>query len=110
MATASALTNTFSAPGALMKENFPDVLDTRFKSISQRKRMVPIEGLKYYMVEDTNRAYEKYGFVTDAGVMGKSRDVDDMPLTTKIQGFDNTLTPETFRLGMRCEQRLRETD
>ena len=110
MATASAVTNVFSAPGALMDENFADVLDARFAFVKQRAWETPIQGLKYWNVRDTDRSYEKHSYVTDVGTMPKSRDVDVMPLTEKIQGFDNTYTPETYRLAIRVEQRLRETD
>lgn len=110
MATASAESNSFSAPGALMKENFPDVLDARFAFVKNRVWKAPVTGLKYWNVEDTNRAYEKHSYVAGTGTVPQSRDVDDMPLASKMQGFDNTYTPETYRLGLRIERRLRETD
>lgn len=108
--TASAVTNTFSAPGVLMAENFADVLDSRFAFVKRRMWQEPVEGLKFWNVLSTNKAYEKHSYVTSAGIVPKSRDVDEMPLTNIIQGFDQTYTPETYRLGLRIEQRLRETD
>ena len=110
MATASAITNYYSAPGALMSENHRDVLDSRFAFVKARAWKQPIEGLKYWKVEKTNRAYEKHSYVSGTGIVPKSRDVDEMPLANKIQGYDNTYTPEVYRLGLRIERRLRETD
>lgn len=108
--TASALTNQYSAPGALMDENFQDVLDARFAFVKRRIWEQPLEGLKYWQIKNTNRAYEKHSYVSGSGAVPKSRDVDEMPLANIIQGFDNTYTPEVYRLGMRIERRLRETD
>jgi len=110
MATASAVSNSFSAPGALMAENFPDVLDARFKFVKRRTFKTPVEGLKYWNVKSTNKSTERHSYVTNAGVMSRNRDVDEMPLANIIQGFDNSYTPLTYRLGIRIEQRLRETD
>lgn len=110
MATASALTNTFSQPGVLMSENYADVLDARFKDVKRRVWSQPIQGLKYWTVESTSRAYEKHSYVGSGGIVPKNRDVDNMPLMHLIPGFDNTYTPETYRLGIRIERRLRETD
>lgn len=110
MATASAVTNYFSQPGVLMDENYADVLDARFKFVKRRVWGQPIQGLKYWTVESTSRAYEKHSYVASGGIVPKNRDVDNMPLMHLIPGFDNTYTPETYRLGIRIERRLRETD
>jgi len=110
MATASALTNYVSHPGVLMDENFADVLDARFKYVKRRVWKDPVQGLKYWKVESTKRAYEKYSYILGAGLVPKNRDVDRLPRASLIQGFDNTLTPETYRLALFIERRLRETD
>jgi len=110
MATASALTNTYSQPGVLMAENFADVLDSRFKFVARRMWDQPLEGLKYWSEQNTTRAYEKHSYVFSGATVPESRDVDKMPVADMKQGFDNTYTPKTYRLGMRIERRLRETD
>ena len=60
MATASAITNWFGSAGQLMAEGFADVLDAWFREIRRRMWSGPVEGLKYWDVQSTNRAYEKY--------------------------------------------------
>ena len=110
MATASALTNTFSATGTAVKEQFADVLDVRFNEIATRKWAKPMQGLKFYKQQNTSRAYEKYSSVTGLGLARKARDVDPIPLTEKIQGFDVTITPEEYKLGLQLGVRLLETD
>ena len=110
MATASALTNTFSAPGTLMAENFVDVLNSQFKFVNRRVWQTPVQGLKYWNVMSTARAYEKHSYVVGGGIVPKNRDVQRIPRDTVVQGFDNTYTPETYRLAMFIEKRLRETD
>jgi hypothetical protein len=70
----------------------------------------PIQGLKYWKVETTSRAYEKHSYVVSGGLVPKNSDTDNLPLGTVLQGFDNTYTPVTYRLAMRIERRLRETD
>ena len=110
MATASAVSNVFSVPGALMKENFADVLDARFAFVKRRTWNQPIQGLDYWMQRDTNKDTERHSYVTHSGIVPKSRDVDRMPIGKIIQGFDNSYTPEGYRMEIRVERRLRETD
>ena len=110
MATASAVTNTFSSPGVLMSENFADILDARFKDVALRAWNTPVEGLKYFAQQNTNRAYEKYSAVMPLGVVPKSTDVDEIPMLNSAQGFDMTITPVVYKAGVRVEKRLRETD
>jgi len=47
MATPSAVTNSFSTPGALMAENFADILNVQFKDVALRVWSQPVEGMKY---------------------------------------------------------------
>jgi len=108
--TASALTPSYSAPGTLMKENFADLLNSQFKFVKDRAFKTPIQGLQFYTVEKTSKAYEKHSYVTGIGLMPKNRDVDKLPFAEPVQGFDNTYTPENFRLAIRIEKSLRETD
>lgn len=110
MPTASAVVPSYSMPGLLMKENFADLLDTSFDSIKKRDFKAPIEGLKFFSVENTNKDHVKHGYVTGIGLMQKNRDANNIPFASPIQGFDKTYTPEDFRLGIRIEKRLRETD
>lgn len=108
--TASAVSNTYSTPGTLMKENYPDVLDARFRDIQRISWAMPIQGLKYFKETNTDRSYEKRSAVTFGGLLSKARDVDNIPQMAPIQGFDVTLTPEEYKAGIRIGRRLRETD
>lgn len=108
--TASALSTSYSMPGMLMKENFADLLNVQFKFVRQREFKTPIQGLQFFAVESTTKDYEKHSYVTGIGLMPKNRDADKLPFAEPIQGFNNTFTPEDFRLAIRIEKRLRETD
>lgn len=108
--TADALDTTYSAPGVLMNENYPDVLDSRFKSVSRLAWDRPVQGLRYFKQLDTNRAYEKFSAVSGGGMLSKARDVDGMPLIDVVPDFDITATPEEYKAGIRIGIRLRETD
>lgn len=108
--TASALTPSYSMPGMLMKENFADLLNVQFKFVKERDFKQPIQGLQFFAVESTTKDYEKHAYVTGIGLMRKNRDADKLPLAEPIQGFHNTFTPEDYRLAIRIEKRLRETD
>jgi len=93
-----------------MQDNFADVLDSRFAFIQRRKWGVPIQGLKYWQQRNTSRAYEMHGYASAGGIVPKARDVDPIPQMHVIPGFNNTYTPEEFKLGIRIGERLRETD
>ena len=110
MATASALSNTFSQPGALISENFADVLDARMAFVKRRAWNQPIVGLKYYDVRNTNRAYEKHSYIAGGEIVPRSADTDAVPQSTAVQGFDNTYTMQEYRLGVRLARKLIETD
>lgn len=110
MATASAKVPAYSMPGMLMKENFADLLNVQFKFIKSRDFKAPKQGLQFYNVETTSKDYEKHSYVTGVGLMPKNRDAQKLPFVEPIQGFNNTFTPEDFRLAIRVEKRLRETD
>jgi len=110
MATASALTNTFSDPGKLITENFSDLMDVRFKDIADEIWGFQPEGLKYWVEEDTNRKYEKYSAMTGGEIVPKSRDIDPMPKSNVLQGFDYEIEPEVYRQSIEVEERLLETD
>jgi hypothetical protein len=97
-------------PGVLMKENFRDLLNTQFEYIRKREFAAPVQGLQFFNVENTSKDYLKTSYVTGMGLMVKSRDADEMPYSEPVQGFDNTYTPVDFRMGVRVEERLRETD
>ena len=108
--TASAVSNTYSSPGTLMGENYPDVLDVRFRDISRLKWATPIQGLRYFKQTDTNRDSEKRSAITSGSILSVARDVDAMPLIAPIQGFDVTLTPIQYKAGIKIGIRMRETD
>ncbi len=110
MATASAKVPAYSSPGMLMKENFADLLNIQFKTIKQREFALPVQGLKFFQVETTTKDYEKHSYATGIGLMQKNRDADPLPLAEPVMGFNNTFTPDDFRLAIRIEKRLRETD
>jgi len=48
--------------------------------------------------------------VATGDVIPRSRDVDEYPRASAIQGFDVTITPNVYRMAMFVERRLRETD
>jgi len=108
--TASAVVPSYSQPGVLMKENFRDLLNTQFEYVRKRSFAQPIQGLQFFNVESTSKDYIKTSYVTGMGLMQKNRDTDNIPYADPLQGFDNTYTPVDFRLGVRVESRLRETD
>ena len=108
--TASSIDNAYSSPGVLMNDNYPDVLDARFKSISRLPWARPVQGLRHFKQINTNRAYEKFSNVAGGGMLSKARDVDAMPLIDVIQGYDITAAPEEYKAGIRIGKRLRETD
>jgi hypothetical protein len=94
----------------LMGENFADLLNTQFEAIRKRDFKRPVQGLKYFTVKSTDKDYVKHSYVTELGLVPQNRDADALPLASPIQGFDNTYTPVDFRLAVRIEARLRETD
>lgn len=110
MATASALSTSFSRPGVLMQDNYPDVLDARMEFVKRRKWTQPLEGLDYWVQRSTSRSYEKHSYVAGGSVVPRARDVDGIPLMHVTPGFDNTYTPVEYKLGIRIGKRLRETD
>ena len=93
-----------------MKENFADLLNTQFEYVKERKLKAPTQGLAFYVVESTDKDYIKRSYVTGLGLVPENRDVDGMPYDVILPGFDNTVTPTDFRLAVRIEKRLRETD
>jgi phage major head subunit gpT-like protein len=94
----------------LMKENFADLLNTQFEFVRKRDFSQPVQGLQFFKVESTSKDYVKHSYVTQLGLVPKNRDANGLPLAEPVQGFDNTYTPEDFRLAIRIEARLRETD
>ena len=108
--TASALTNTFSMPGYLNKENFPDLLSAQFDEIKSRKWARPVQGMKFFQVDKTGKDYMKESSIGGFGLMAESDDEDNVPMDHVIQGFDVTHTPVDYRLATRVSARLRETD
>lgn len=108
--TASAVVPSYSMPGMLMKENFSDLLNTQFEFVRKREFQRPVQGLRFFSVENTSKDYVKHSYVTQLGLVPKNRDANGLPLAEPIQGFDNTFTPEDYRLAIRIEARLRETD
>lgn len=109
MATYSAVTPSYSSPGIISKENFPDFLETNFQKVNEDLMKMAVQGLKLYNEESTSLDHEKHTALVGLGTMPKSRDSEKLPLDVAIQGYDNTITPETYRLGLRIEDRLRET-
>ena len=110
MATASAASNTYTGVGTVISDNHADVLDVRFKDITRRAWEVPIQGLKYWAQDTTSRAYEMYSWVIADGIVPQSDDTDSLPVMRLIEGFNNTITPQVFRLGIRIERLLLDTD
>jgi hypothetical protein len=93
-----------------MAENYQDVLDSRMEFVKRRKWAQPLEGLEYYQQRTTNRAYEKHSYVSSGAIVPRARTVDGIPLMHVTPGFDNTYTPVEYKLGIRIDKRLRETD
>ena len=110
MATASALSTSYSRPGVLMQNNYPDVLDARMEYVKRRKWEQPLEGMDYYVQRSTSRAYEMHSYVAGGRVVPRAHDVDAIPLIHVTPGFNNTYTPVEYKLGIRIGKRLRETD
>lgn len=110
MATASALKVYTPGPGVLMTNQWPDILDAAFKDIMVRAWTQKIQGLQYYTEQDTTRASEKYSAASGLALVPRSGDTDDMPRSDAVSGFDVSITPLTYRLGVLVERRLRETD
>lgn len=110
MATASAVTQTYSNPGVEQTENYADALNSQFEFVKRRVWSQPIQGLKYWQVRSSSKADIKLSYLTSAGLMHENADTDEMPFTDVKQGFDTTITPKVYRMGIRIEQRLRETD
>jgi hypothetical protein len=110
MATPSALTNAPGQPlGTLTKEAFSDFIETNFQEIHEDLAKSPVQGLALYNEESTNLDHVKETGLVGLGTMPRSRDSQKLPLDAPIQGFDLSTTPETFRLAVRIEDRLRET-
>lgn len=110
MATASALSTSFSRPGVLMEANYPDVLDARMEYVKRRKWSEPLEAMRYWVQRDTKKSYEKHSYVAGGAVVPRADSVDAIPLAHVTPGFDNTYTPVNYKLGMRIERDLREND
>lgn len=108
--TASAVSNSFSMPGVLLTNNYPDILNTQFEKIKVRKWGVPVQGMDYFNVVSTSKDYIKHSYVTELGLLAKNDDEDVIPVDHPIQGFDNTHTPVDYRGSIRITKRLRETD
>lgn len=108
--TASAVSNTFSMPGVLLKDNYADILNTQFDKIKIRKWGIPVQGMDVYNVVTTSKDYIKHSYVTELGLLAKNDDEDSIPVDHPIQGFDNTHTPVDYRGSIRITKRLRETD
>ena len=111
MASASAVTNTgISFPGVLLTKNFPDLLDARFKKIALRAWKKPTQGLEMYDIVKSSRNYEKFSSVAGLGLVPENEDEDDLPIDYLIQGFDFTITPQTYRDSVRVTKKMREDD
>ena len=111
MATASAIQNTgISNPGVLLAANFPDLLDARFKKIAMRAWAKPTQGLECYDIVKSSRNYEKFSSVTGLGLVPENEDEDDLSIDYLIQGFDFTITPQTYRQSVRVTKKMREDD
>lgn len=107
--TYSAVSASYSSPGIISKENFADFLETNFQKVNEDLMKQAVQGLQLYSEESTNLDHVKSTALVGLGTVPASRDAENLPVDTPIQGFDNTITPETFRLGLRIEERLRET-
>ena len=112
MADVSAISAAATTPGGLgnlTPEQFGDFLETNFKRANADEMAAPSQGLNFYNVQNTSLDHEKHTAVTGFRTMPKSRDNENIPLGEVVQGFDNTYTPEDYRLGYGFEHRLRET-
>jgi len=109
MATASALTNTWSQVGILLPEQFPDFLETNFSVIHDDMVKKPIQGLRLWNEKTTNLDHVKHTSFVGFGTVPQNREADDIAMGTVIEGFNNTYTPVDYRLGFRYEDRLRRT-
>lgn len=107
--TASALTIYPPQPGVLTGEMFADFLETNFQKVNEDLMTQAIQGLDLYNVESTNLDHVKHTGLVGMGTVPKSRDSENVPVDTTIQSWDQTYTPEVFRLGFPYERRVAET-
>jgi hypothetical protein len=109
MATASSVTNTWSQVGIILPEQFADFLETNFGVIQDDMANIALQGLDMWNEKNTSLDHEKHTAFVGFGTVPKNRDSADLALGQVIQGYDNTYTPEGFRLGYRYEDKLRRT-
>ena len=111
MPTASTASNKAQGfIGAIVSEQFPDLLDTSFQKVYSRTWKREIQGLSHFKQESTSRNSVKESTITGLGLMQRSDDEDNLPLDTPLPGFDNEVTPLDYRLSIRITERMRETD
>lgn len=108
--TASAASNPQAHIGAVVKDNFPDLLNTNISLIVDRTWANPVQGLKHFKVESTNRDSVTESAITGVGLMQKNSDEENLPLDRPIQGFDHTVALPDYRLSVRITERMREVD
>lgn len=109
MPAPSALTNTYSSPGIITKENFADFLETNFSKVNEDLMTTKTVVSQIFPEETTNLDHVKHTSLVGLGTMPLSRDEQELPRDTPIQGFDNTITPETRRLSIWFPESMRET-
>ncbi len=111
MATASAVSNTYSAPGIMLGATYPDLLDTSFAAVRKRDWAEPIQGEKFFNTINTDRSSYKTTTISgDIDLPPINDDSENVPWTQPAPGFDITWTPLDFRNGIRITRKMRETD
>lgn len=106
--SASAITNWSAMPGAMLTDNYADLLNASFKEIIRNEWSEGINGLDFYRVVNSDRNYEKFSAVTGTTLIPISSDEEDIPQDQPIQGYDWTVTPKTFRRKITITKQMRE--
>ena len=111
MPSASAASNKAQGfLGAIVTQQFADLLDTSFEKVYKRTWNKEIQGLSHFKQENTKRDSVKESTITGLGLMQRNDDEDSLPLDTPLPGWDNETTPLDYRLSIRVTERMRETD
>ena len=108
--TPAALTNSYSQTGLNTNEMFTAVTDDRMEWVKQRKLTMPMEGMKYWIQETTNKLYVMHSWLESGAIVPQAKGTDFTPTMHLTPGFPNTLKPIEFKLGIKFDKLLIETD
>lgn len=113
MATASAVTASFVNPGIHVRDFLSNYLANGISLVIERfKQQGPPPGMACYRSNDElmTRDTAIHQPMLGLGYVHKSSDDKPVPMDVTQQGFRNTFTADTFRLGVRITRRMIETD